>query len=95
MRASSRPLGLLAGIAVLLAILTMERPDGLSAQGQSALAVFGLCVIYWVTRVVPLMVTSLMVLVLLPATGALTQNPSSPFLVNNPAGVTSSIVAND
>jgi sodium-dependent dicarboxylate transporter 2/3/5 len=71
-RGSSRPLGLLAGAAVLLVILGMERPDGLSAQGQSALAVFGLCVIYWVTRVVPLMVTSLMVLVLLPATGALT-----------------------
>src|SRR5262245_13983049 len=66
-----RPAVLALGLVVFLAVRAMPTPVGLAAAGQSALAVFALCVIYWVTNVLPLMVTSLLALVLLPTTGAL------------------------
>ncbi len=44
---------------------------GLSPGGQKALAVFAVCLVYWVTNVLPLVVTSLLAMVLLPATGVL------------------------
>src|SRR4029077_16838669 len=43
----------------------------LSPAGQNALAIFALCLVYWVTNVIPLMVTSLLAMVLLPTTGVL------------------------
>src|SRR5262249_8756056 len=46
-------------------------PAGLSAEGQKVLAVFLVCLVFWVTNVIPLMVTSLLAMVLLPVTGAL------------------------
>ena len=66
-----RPAVLVTGLAVFLLLRAMSPPTGLSMPAQSALAVFALCVIYWVTNVLPLMVTSLLALVLLPTTGAI------------------------
>jgi sodium-dependent dicarboxylate transporter 2/3/5 len=66
-----RPAILLAGLVAFLSVLTMPRPEGLSAAGQSALAVFVVCVLFWVTNVLPLMVTSLLAMVALPTTGVL------------------------
>lgn len=51
---------------------TAAPPAGLSAQGQRALAVFSVCVLFWVLNVLPLMITSLMAIVLIPLTGVLT-----------------------
>lgn len=66
-----RPTVLMLGVAVFVAVQLMDAPEGLSPAGQSALAVFCLCLVYWVTNVVPLMVTSMLAMVLLPTTGVL------------------------
>src|SRR5262245_31286307 len=66
-----RPIALGVGVAAFLVVRGMARPEGLSDAGQSALAVFALCLVYWVSNVLPLMVTSLLAMVMLPATGAL------------------------
>jgi sodium-dependent dicarboxylate transporter 2/3/5 len=50
-----------------------SRPLGvhLTPQGQKALAAFGLCVFYWVLNVLPLMITSLLAIILLPLSGVM------------------------
>src|SRR5207245_2572203 len=53
------------------ALGAMEPPAGRTPAAQSALAIFALCLVYWVTNVIPLMVTSLLAMVLLPTTGVL------------------------
>ena len=47
----------------------MPPPAGLEPVAQRALAVFVVCLVYWVTNVLPLMVTSILAMVLLPLTG--------------------------
>jgi solute carrier family 13 (sodium-dependent dicarboxylate transporter), member 2/3/5 len=66
-----RPLVLALGLAAFIAIRAAPTPEGLSPAGHSALAVFAVCLVYWVTNVLPLMVTSVLAMVLLPTTGAL------------------------
>jgi len=66
-----RPVVLVAGALAFLGVRALGPIEGLSAQGQAALSVFAVCVIYWCSNAVPLMVTSLLAMVLLPATGAL------------------------
>jgi sodium-dependent dicarboxylate transporter 2/3/5 len=66
-----RPIVLLIGLAAFVAVRAMSPPAGLAAPAQSALAIFALCLVYWVTNVIPLMVTSLLAMVLLPTTGAI------------------------
>ena len=66
-----RPALLLLGLVAFLAVRAMPPQEGLAPAAQSALAVFALCVVYWTTNVLPLMVTSLLAMVLLPTTGAL------------------------
>jgi solute carrier family 13 (sodium-dependent dicarboxylate transporter), member 2/3/5 len=66
-----RPVVLLCGAAAFLAIDAMPTPAGLTPVGQKALAIFVLCVVYWVTNVMPLMITSLLVMVMLPTMGVL------------------------
>ena len=62
---------LLLGAAAFFAVRMMPAPDGLQPAAQRALAVFVVCLVYWVTNVLPLMVTSLLAMVLLPLTGVL------------------------
>jgi len=66
-----RPIMLAVGLAAFLAIHAMRPPAGLPPAGQKALAIFVLCLVYWVTGVLPLMVTSLLAMALLPTTGVL------------------------
>jgi sodium-dependent dicarboxylate transporter 2/3/5 len=66
-----RPLVLVIGLAAFVGLRAMPAPHALSPAGQNALAVFALCLVYWVTNVLPLMVTSLLAMVLLPTTGVL------------------------
>ena len=66
-----RPIVLSVGLAAYLAIRAMPPPEGLSPAGQRALAIFVLCLVYWVTSVLPLMATSLLAMVLLPTTGVM------------------------
>jgi sodium-dependent dicarboxylate transporter 2/3/5 len=49
----------------------MPAQEGLSDSGQRALAVFAICLVYWVSNVLPLMVTSLLAMTLLPLSGVI------------------------
>jgi len=61
-----------------------EVPDGLSPEGWHALLVFLLCLVLWVTQLLPLAVTSLLGMALLPMMGVMPA--SSVFaLFGNPA----------
>ncbi len=53
-------------------ILSAPTPEGLSPAGQKAMAVFALCVFFWVFDVLPLMITSLMAIVMIPLSGIMT-----------------------
>lgn len=63
---------LLMGVGVFWLIQSLPQPAGLSEAAQSALAVFGLCIFYWVFELLPIMITGLLAIILLPLTGAMT-----------------------
>jgi len=63
--------GLLLCALLFLAALQQSPPDGLSPQGWRALVVFGLCLTLWVSQLLPLMITSLLGLALLPMANVL------------------------
>jgi len=60
-------------IISLLALVSgsMEAPEGLSQNGWLSLVVFALCLVLWVTQLLPLAVTSILGLALLPLLGVL------------------------
>jgi sodium-dependent dicarboxylate transporter 2/3/5 len=47
-------------------LVLLPTPDGLSREGQNAIAIFTLCFVLWVSNALPLSVTSLFAIVLLP-----------------------------
>jgi sodium-dependent dicarboxylate transporter 2/3/5 len=51
--------------------MQQEPAAGLTVEGWRALGVFGVCLVLWVTQLVPLAVTSLLGLALLPLLGVL------------------------
>jgi len=65
-------------------VLLMPTPEGLSAQGHRALAVFILCVLFWGFQIIPLQITSIMAIVLLPLTGVMS-GPEAFALFGNEA----------
>jgi len=71
LQSGRQPLLLLIGIAIYLTIRFVLTPDGLDPTGHRALAVFALCVFYWAFDVLPLMITSILAIVLLPLTDIL------------------------
>lgn len=68
---SVRPFILAAGALAFILIARASPPAGLNDLAIRALAVFVLAVIYWITGVLPLMVTSLLVIVLLGLSGVM------------------------
>lgn len=68
---SVRPLMLLATAALYWFIVTREPPAGLTPAGLAVMAVFTVCLILWVTSLLPLMVTGILAIILLPLSGAL------------------------
>lgn len=54
---------------VFLGILKFPTPAGLSPEGHKAIAVFFACVALWVTDLIPLSITSLLAIVLIPLLG--------------------------
>ncbi len=52
-------------------IISSPPPQGLSPQGMKSLAIFFVCVVFWVTNVIPLMITSLLAIILFPLLGVL------------------------
>jgi sodium-dependent dicarboxylate transporter 2/3/5 len=58
-------------LALGLGVYFFPTPEGLSPSAQGALTVFAVCFYLWITHALPLAVTSLLVLVLLPLVGAM------------------------
>ena len=71
LQSGRQPLMLLSGVAIYFAVRLLLAPDDLDPAGHRALAVFALCVFYWVFDVLPLMITSILAIVLLPLTDVL------------------------
>jgi len=68
----SIPFVLMALIAAITyALLQLPAPAGLSGPGWHALLVFGVCLVLWVSQLLPLSVTSLLGMALLPIVGAM------------------------
>jgi sodium-dependent dicarboxylate transporter 2/3/5 len=68
---SVRPLAFLALGLGFWAVLAATPPEGLSVEGLRALGVFGLCLVLWVTGLLPLAVTSLLAIGLLALAGVM------------------------
>ncbi|MFQ5735283.1 MAG: SLC13 family permease [Thermodesulfobacteriota bacterium] len=68
-----RPVFFIVLAALFLFVVTRQAPEGLSVQGQRAIAIFLLCLVLWVTNAVPLAITSLFAIVLVPLLGVLPQ----------------------
>ena len=64
-----KKIGLYLGIIIFAAILLMPTPNGLDVIGQKVLATAALMIIWWSTDAIPLAITSLLPLVLLPLLG--------------------------
>jgi len=62
---------LLVGLGLYWLTIELGRSSTMRPEGLKALAVFVLCVFYWVLNVLPTMITSLLAIVLLPLTGVL------------------------
>ncbi len=61
---------LLAGLIVVVAILfRLDPPEGLTIQGYRSLVLFGATIFLWVSGVLPIAVTALLSMVLLPLLG--------------------------
>nr|WP_222844540.1 anion permease [Saccharomonospora sp. CUA-673] len=67
----ARLTGLVLGPALFLLTLLFFEPDGLSREGVAVLASTLWIGTWWITEVVPIPVTSLLPIVLLPVTGAM------------------------
>lgn len=75
-------LGMLAAAAS--GLLIMGAPEGLSENGWRALVIFVVCLVLWVSQLLPLSVTSLLGMALLPLLGVM--EPQAVFsLFGNPA----------
>jgi len=61
-----RVLSILIALVICAGIMLAPTPDGLTREGQNAIAIFGLCFVLWVANSLPLSVTSLFAIVLLP-----------------------------
>ncbi|MBI4950189.1 MAG: anion permease, partial [Deltaproteobacteria bacterium] len=66
-----RPAFYVAVALVFWGLVSMPTPEGLSPEGQKAIAIFAVCLILWVSNVVPLAITSLFAIVLVPVMGVL------------------------
>lgn len=66
-----RPAFIALGVVLYVAARLASTPEGLTPAGQKTIAIFLICLVYWVTSVLPLMVTSLLAMILVPITGVL------------------------
>lgn len=79
-----RPWYILISFAVFLGIVIAPTPAGLTVEGQRAIAIFVLCILFWVANAIPLVITSLLAIVLLPLLGVMS-SPDSFALFGNQA----------
>lgn len=68
---SGRPLLLGATALLYWLVATADPPAGLTPAGLRAIATFAVCLVLWVSNALPLMITSLLAIILLPLGGVL------------------------
>ena len=68
---SFRPAFFLALGLLFFYLINLPTSDGLTLQGQRAIALFAVCLILWVTGILPLAITSLLAIVTVPLFGIL------------------------
>ncbi|MBI5971248.1 MAG: DASS family sodium-coupled anion symporter [Deltaproteobacteria bacterium] len=68
-----RPIFFAALLVLFIALLYMPAPAGLSPEGQKAIAIFAVCFILWISNALPLAITSLFAIVLVPLFGVLSK----------------------
>lgn len=71
LKSKLRPWVILGCFAIFAVLVLMPAPAGLTDQGMDAIAIFVLCLLFWVSNAVPLMVTSLLAIILLPLLGVM------------------------
>ena len=60
----------MAGVAVVMAfLLTLAPPQGLSVEGYRSLVLFGVTIFFWIVGLLPIAVTALLSMVMLPLLG--------------------------
>ncbi len=77
-----RPLLLTLLFALFLVLLNQEGPQDLSPEGYRVLCVFFLCVSLWSTNLIPLSVTSLLAIALIPLLGIMPDSAVYSFFGN-------------
>ena len=77
-------ISLIAILAVGFFTVSILPPQGLDTAGWSALVIFFICLVLWVTQLLPLAVTSMLGLALLPLLGVMTAGEVFSFF-GNPA----------
>ena len=78
--ASLRGIGLILGAALFIALLLLPVPAGLGRDGMIVLALAALMAVWWMTEALPIPVTSLLPLLLLPLFGTATvQEAAAPY----------------
>jgi solute carrier family 13 (sodium-dependent dicarboxylate transporter), member 2/3/5 len=84
--------GLLLGAAVLLLILFLPTPAGLSVAGHRMLAVFGFAVIVWVTEAVDYAVSAIIIAALMAFLLGISPNLANPnVLIGSVQGLTTAM----
>ena len=68
---SFRPVFFLTIGLLFYYLINLPTPEGLTIQGQRALSLFAVCLVLWVTGMLPLAITSLMAIVTVPLLGIL------------------------
>lgn len=63
-----KQIGIPLALLVLLGLMFMPTPEGLTVEGQKAIAIFCSALVLWVCGSIPIYLTSLLVIILLPLT---------------------------
>lgn len=70
---SVRPAFFVVLAILFFQVINLRTPDGLSPEGQKAIAIFLLCLVLWISNVLPLAITSILAIVLVPLLGVLSK----------------------
>ncbi|MDR4504771.1 MAG: DASS family sodium-coupled anion symporter [Candidatus Scalindua sp.] len=71
MRKNYRYFIIFFAISAFIFILYLPETEGLTEDGKKALAIFVVCVLFWITHIIPLMITSLLAIILFPLMGVM------------------------
>ena len=75
-----KQIGFIAGLLAFTILLYIPKPDGMTSEGQSIMAIAALMALWWIFEALPLAVTSLLPLVLYPVLGVMdTPSAAAPF----------------